>query len=204
MTKNKINKIHPILTSQKNDEYYTPRYLIEPILEFVNPNLKIWCPFDTKKSEFVKTFKENGFSVINSHLKIGQDFFNFEPKAWDCVISNPPFSRKYEILDKLLKINKPFGLIFGIQILNNGIFNKLVAKYKWNLQILTFTKRATYNGNNCSFMSAYFCNKLLKKHQSCYIVRNLEKTNFNLSAMYGKNINSLKEPVQLSLFGGEK
>lgn len=182
---------------EKNDEFFTPKILVEPILEFLNPKLKIWCPFDTKKSEFVKTFKENGFNVVNSHILTGQDFFKYEPKKWDCVISNPPFSKKYEILERLLNFKKPFGLIFGIQILNNGIFNKLIAKYKWNLQILTFTKRATYDGNNCPFMTAYICYKLLKNKNSCYIVKDLPTNNFELSEMID---DKRGKPIQLKLF----
>ena len=40
----------------KNDECYTYRYAVEPLLEFLEPyrNKTIWCPFDTEESEFVK------------------------------------------------------------------------------------------------------------------------------------------------------
>lgn len=30
----------------KQDEYYTPRILVEPILHYLKPNSYIWCPFD--------------------------------------------------------------------------------------------------------------------------------------------------------------
>lgn len=182
---------------EKNDEYFTPKMLVEPILEFINPKSKIWCPFDTSKSEFVKTFKENGFNVVNSHILTGQDFFSYQPKNWDLVVSNPPFSKKYEILERLLIFRKPFALVFGIQILNNGIFNKIVKNHKWNLQILTFTKRATYDGNNCSFMTAYICYKFLKSKSSCYIVKDLATEEFKLSQM---NDDKIKKPIQLRLF----
>lgn len=42
MTKNKVNKIHPILACQKNNEYYTPKNLVDSILEFLDPKLKFW------------------------------------------------------------------------------------------------------------------------------------------------------------------
>jgi len=28
----------------KNDEYYTPAYAVRPILKYLKPNAKIWCP----------------------------------------------------------------------------------------------------------------------------------------------------------------
>jgi hypothetical protein len=39
---------------KKNDEYYTPKYAIEPLLPFLKPFKKIWCPFDMEWSNYVK------------------------------------------------------------------------------------------------------------------------------------------------------
>ena len=63
-----------IVAGSGNDEFYTPIYAIQPILEFIKPNSTIWCPFDTDESLFIKTFKENNFNVINSHILDGIDF----------------------------------------------------------------------------------------------------------------------------------
>lgn len=38
----------------KNDEWYTPKYAVEPLLEFIGEGRTIWAPFDTDESEFVK------------------------------------------------------------------------------------------------------------------------------------------------------
>ena len=72
----------------KNDECYTHRYAVEPILKFIKPNSTIWCPFDKDDSEFVKVFKENGFNVINTHIDYGQDFYQTEIKECDYMIRN--------------------------------------------------------------------------------------------------------------------
>lgn len=48
----------------KNDERYTPPILVNPIIKYLKPNSTIWCPFDTKDSEFVILLKEAGFNVI--------------------------------------------------------------------------------------------------------------------------------------------
>ena len=100
------------------DEYYTPSILVEPILKYLKPNSTIWCPFDTKESEFVILFKEAGHKVIYSHIWLGQDFFEYEPdEHYDYIISNPPFTKKYEILDRLYELDKPFAMILGIPVL---------------------------------------------------------------------------------------
>lgn len=46
-----------------NDEFYTPRYAIEPLLRYLKPKSKILCPFDTEESLYVKVLKGNGHYV---------------------------------------------------------------------------------------------------------------------------------------------
>ena len=41
----------------KNDEWYTPKYAILPLLKFLPKNKIIWAPFDTKESNYVKVLK---------------------------------------------------------------------------------------------------------------------------------------------------
>src|SRR5574344_1512950 len=89
-------------TDKASDEVYTPDYAVKPILKFLKPGSVIWCPFDTEDSEYVKIFKEAGYKVIYSHIDNGQNFFEFEPKEdYDVIISNPPFSIKDAILNRL-------------------------------------------------------------------------------------------------------
>ena len=49
---------------EKRDEYYTPKILVEPILQYIPNNKRIWCPFDTENSEFVKAFEERGILLF--------------------------------------------------------------------------------------------------------------------------------------------
>ena len=89
---------------KENDECYTPRYGVEPLLEFM-PKFRgktIWCPFDTDDSQFVKVFLENGYDVVNSHISDGRDFFEYEPEKWDLIISNPPFHNKRAFFERAL------------------------------------------------------------------------------------------------------
>ena len=39
-----------------NDEFYTPEYAIDPIVKYIPEGSRIWCPFDTAESLFVKRF----------------------------------------------------------------------------------------------------------------------------------------------------
>lgn len=152
----------------KNDECYTPRYGVEPLLEFMLPfkDKIIWCPFDTEESEFVKVFSEYGYNVIYSHIKYGQDYYKYEPEQWDVMISNPPFTHKAEIFRRALSFQKPFALLMNIVWLNDATPANVFSDKE--LQILSFNERMTFKNRNDSkkinFLSAYFCWNFLPKN----------------------------------------
>ncbi|MFA5398259.1 MAG: hypothetical protein WC346_19765, partial [Methanogenium sp.] len=102
---------------KQNDEYYTPRYAVMPLLKYLKPNSIIWCPFDTENSQYVKVFNEFNHTVVYSHIDEGDDFFNTICNC-DYIISNPPYSLKYEVLLRLYELNKPFAMLLG----SHGIF----------------------------------------------------------------------------------
>lgn len=103
----------------KNDEYYTPSYAIYPIIKYIKQYSKVWCPFDTDESQFVKVLKANDFEVINGHISTGQDFFTTEVPECDYIISNPPYSLKGDVFKRLYDIGKPFAMLINFQ----GIFD---------------------------------------------------------------------------------
>lgn len=150
----------------KNDECYTYRYAVEPLLEFLKSfqNKKIWCPFDTEESEFVKVFKEYGYDVVYSHISTGQDFYRYEPESFDLIISNPPFTNKTDMFKRVLSFNKPFAILMSVLYLNDGTPYKLFKDI--DLQLLLFPSRMTFKGqekNKINFMSCYFCKDFLPK-----------------------------------------
>lgn len=156
---------HLHTSSGANDECYTYRYAIEPLLEYLEPfrNKIIWCPFDTEKSEFVKVFQENGYNIIYSHIDYGQDFYKYEPEKWDILISNPPFSNKTEMFKRVISFKKPFAILMSIAYLNDGIAAKIFKNI--DLQILSFDKRMEFknqpNDKKINFLAAYFCSEFL-------------------------------------------
>lgn len=160
---------------KEKDEYYTPPILVKPILSFIKPNSTIWCPFDTENSEFVIQLKKAGHKVIFTHICYGQDFFSFEPNEdYDYIISNPPFTKKLKVLEKLYKINKPFAMILGLPILNYQEVGEFFLDK--DFQLLIVDKKVSFDGHTASFNNSYFCYKMLPKD---IIVVHLENNNTN-------------------------
>lgn len=155
------------------DEYYTPSILVYPIIKYLKPGSTIWCPFDTQKSRFVEIFSMAGFKVHYSHIWNGQDFFEYYPDIdFDYTISNPPFSRKLEVLERLYKLGGPFAMILGLPILNYQEVGSFFLDK--NLELLIMDKKVSFNGSTASFNNSYFCNGILPKN---IIFHHLEHNN---------------------------
>lgn len=78
------------------------------------PPRKIWCPFDTADSLYVRYFNYLGYDVIHTHISEGQNFFAMDMPECDYIISNPPYSVKTQVLQRLFELGKPFAMLVGV------------------------------------------------------------------------------------------
>ena len=156
-------------TTKEGDNLYTPYYAVDHIIKYLPKDKIIWCPFDIDGlSAFSVRLKECGYKVISSHIAEGQDFFEYEPEHWDLIVSNPPFSIKDKVLERLYSFNKPFAVLLPL----NSLQGKTRYKYfKDGIQILSFDARICYHDKDhmdsvvkgSPFATAYFCRNLLPK-----------------------------------------
>ena len=151
------------------DSVFTPFYCVEPLLKYIPKDKTIWMPFDEEWSAFYQLFTENGYKVIRSSLEEGQDFFEYQPKEdYDIIISNPPFSKKNQVLERLDKLGKPFAVLLPLNSLQGQRRYKV---FKNGIQLLAFDKRVNYHTNfnfqtytkGNPFASGYFCRDILPK-----------------------------------------
>lgn len=154
-----------------NDEFYTPRYAVEPILKYLKPNSRIWCPFDTEQSLFVQVLQENGHECFYTHKDEGLDFFTTKPPTpCDYIISNPPYSIKAEVFERLFSLGIPFAMLVGVV----GLFEsqKRFEMFKNNnFEIMYMNRRIAYFKDyseqkpslNPPFSSVYLCSGILPK-----------------------------------------
>lgn len=153
--------------TNKNDEFYTPRYAVKPLLKYVNKNMKVWCPFDTHRSLIVDELKNHGNEVVYTHLEMGCDFFKTNVQC-DVIISNPPYSLKGEVFERLFSLQKPFAMLVGVV----GIFE---SQHRFDMfknntfEIMYMNRRISYFKNyddekpslNPPFSSVWICSNLL-------------------------------------------
>lgn len=142
---------------KKNDEFYTSEETVKKLIQILQlpKNSIIWCPFDTEESQFVKQLSKR-WKVVRSHINEGKDFYNYQPKKWDIIISNPPFSKKRILIERCINFKKPFILLYGTTIFSQSMGNTL------NLCDFHFIQR------NCKFT----CQEegKIKSFQCCWVM----------------------------------
>lgn len=151
------------------DELYTPAYGVRPLLEYIKPNSVILAPFDDKSSNYYKVFTEVGHKVITSHQWDGKDFFDYtkeELKALgiDYIISNPPYSSKDKVLEKLYELGKPFAMLLPIATMEGIKRGQMFSDY--GIEILVLNTRINFmegQGKSSYFNTSYFCKGILHK-----------------------------------------
>lgn len=153
---------------KKNDEYFTPAYAVYPILKRLKAGSRVWCPFDTEDSEFVKVFTLHGFQVVYGHIQTGQDFFHISVPKCDYIVSNPPYSLKNKVLERLYEIGKPFAMLINFQ----GIFDsheRFQMFKEHRVEMLWLSPRVNYMSESKTllravpFQSGYICCGICEK-----------------------------------------
>lgn len=144
------------------DESYTPAYGVLPIIKHIPNGSVVWCPFDTEDSEYVKLIREAGFTVVASHIDDGKDFFEYEPRNWDVIVSNPPFQNKRAFFERALSFGKPFALLMTCAWLNDKYSKWVFKEAGRQMQLLMFDKRIHFEQEGetkkkTTFSSAYYC-----------------------------------------------
>lgn len=147
-----------------NDELYTPPEAVEMIIPFLSfaKKMIIWECTAIKDSEITKVLRNNGFEVITSHIIDNCNFFEYEPKNYDLIITNPPYSLKDEFLKRAYELKKPFMFLLPITTLEGKNRSELFKKYGIQLIIpntrFNFLQKEGKKG--AWFQTSWFCHGL--------------------------------------------
>lgn len=151
----------------KSDEWYTPRSAVEAIVPYLKNFKTIWCPFDTAESNYVKVLEEHGFNVIHTHIDDGQDFFETIVPECDAIVSNPPYSVKDDVIERLFLLRKPFAMLMNVASLYDS--KRRFEFYKQNPvnhlylypRVKFFNDEKGLSISSPTYQSAYVCYGML-------------------------------------------
>ena len=151
-------------TFTKHDDYMTPKSAWEAIEHLIPKDKVIWEPF-AGNGNSKKFLTELGFDVISNE----EDFF--ENNHGEIIITNPPFSKKQEVVKKLKELGKPFIIICPTPMLVTKYFRELFSDEEERIQIIIPRRRIQFvklvDGevpenweNKCNFDCYYYCWKI--------------------------------------------
>lgn len=126
----------------KNDELYTPKEAIYPLLKYLDKTKIYWECTDFGDSNIRKVLVENGFTVIATR-KDEFDFLKDDPLfKFDTIITNPPYSLKNQFLKRCYELDKPFALLLPITSLEGKTRGKLYREK--GIELVVLDKRINF------------------------------------------------------------
>ena len=155
-------------TFKKYDDYMTPFYAWKNIEKYIPKDKLIWEAF-YGNGESGDHLKKLGCKVIHKNINF------FDNNLGELVVSNSPFSKTKEILERLVHLDKPFILILPCSKLTTQYFRKLFSNNKHKIQIIIprsrihFKKMKVENNvykeiegwkDRCNFDCFYYCWKM--------------------------------------------
>lgn len=139
----------------RTDEWYTPLAIVEKCYELLGTRYKstVLCPFDTQASKFVEWGQKTNHTVL-----YGMTDYLDRHYEHDYLITNPPFSLKDKIIEKVLKESKPTALVLPLDSLGGVRRHKLWKEYGYPsvyvpTKRMRFIDSTTEDRNRVSFHS---------------------------------------------------
>jgi hypothetical protein len=152
----------PPLKQGHADDFQTPKEAIYPLIPYLEKDWVIWeC--GSGNGNLVKAFEELEFKVIGTDILTGYDFLTWQPRQYDCIVTNPPYSLKEKFLERCYRLGKPFALLLPLTTFETRKRQRLFKKY--GVQVIFFDKRINFEtpsggGAGAWFAVAWFTNWL--------------------------------------------
>ena len=105
------------------DDYFTPRQAWQEIGSYLPKDKIIWEAFYNKDSLSPDYLRELGCSVVSEDV----DFF--QSNLAEIIISNPPYSFKKKVFERLRQINKPFILLCPVSTITKAFYQDYFAQH---------------------------------------------------------------------------
>ena len=147
----------PLMNASKYGDLWTPKEAWLPMGKFLYDNCrwvsKIWEPA-FGSGQLSQLMNEQGYTVHPTK----DDFLTYKFGAIpaDCIVTNPPYSLKFQFMERALEIGLPFAFLLPITTLGTARAQKVFAKQRFDLILLP--KRIDFTGKKAPwFAVAWFC-----------------------------------------------
>lgn len=116
-------RMNNLTGSEYSDEWFTDQHTVDLVVKLLQPEGLICCPFDSDASLFVKTAQSISKCIY------GMDDWLEGEYEYDCLMTNPPFSIKTQVIEKVAKDGKPAALVLPLDSIGGVARHKIYEKY---------------------------------------------------------------------------
>jgi len=154
------------------DECQTPLYALDPLLEHIREwRNTIWECAAGRGILAKSMIYDWGYNVISTDINDpagNGNFFEIEPENKHyTIVTNPPYSIKYEWLKRCYELEHPFALLMPVEMLGTARGQFLFDTHAPGIEIIFMSPRVDfympnkgYEGGGAQFPTAWFTWKL--------------------------------------------
>jgi hypothetical protein len=142
------------------DACQTPAYAIDPLLPYLPEGLNIWEPAAGEQL-LEGALLDSRYHVVSGDILTGQNFFEYEPDNWDCIVTNPPYSIHFQWLERCYQLGKPFALLLKVDILGTKTAQEMFDRF--GIEVIFVNPRISFkmpnkgwDGGGAQFPTAWF------------------------------------------------
>lgn len=145
-----------------SDNFQTPPWPVISLLNVIGSQLTdsvIWDPC-MGEGLLIETLNDNSLTALGTDEITGTNFLIDEsPYEFDAIITNPPYSKKDQFIQRCYELGKPFALLMPLTALEG---KKRLPMYKENgMQLCLLPKRVNFKtpsgkGSGAWFATAWF------------------------------------------------
>ena len=135
--KPKVYRSGDLHTSQPFDQCQTPAYGLDPLLPYLRQEWTIWEPAAGERN-LVRALQGGGHTVVDSDIldTPPRDFFRWEPQQFNAIVTNPPYSTKYDFLRRCYELGKPFALLVPVETIAAAKAQRMYTRYGFEWLLL--------------------------------------------------------------------
>jgi hypothetical protein len=134
-----------LMAGGRPDNFQTPPSALDPILPYLKKDWRIWEP-SSGKGNIARRLSSEGYSVEQGDITSGEGFVSYRPPAFDCIVTNPPHSKKELFLGRCYDLGRPFALLMPLTTFDSAARQKLF--HEFGVQVIFMPKRVNFETPN--------------------------------------------------------
>lgn len=177
--KPKINRAGDIAKPSPYDHCQTPAYAVDPLISQLPEHWTIWEPA-AGEGYITQRLRKMGRKVVESDILTGHNFFDLKRPPggtyYDAIVTNPPYSIKYDWLERCYDLETPFALLLPLETLGAGRAQRLFRSKP--VRLILFDRRVNFKMPNvgwakssAQFPVAWFCYRMDLPQDINYVIR---------------------------------